>query len=538
MAIMWPRVLPQWVLQDPRRSAECKVFYALQQALDNSWSVYYSRPWWGLSSTGGEIDGEADFVVAHPDRGLLFIEVKGGLVSHDPTTSKWTSKDRIGVVHGIKDPVQQAMKSKHELHKRFKSASGWPRHRVRLRHGVILPDSDPRGSDSVGGYEQELFCFSTDFRDRCGNWVADRLAPHVEAGRDAEQGPGISAISIIDSIIAAPARLVVPLHRELESDTFQQDSLLTGAQMQAIVFIDAFPRVVVEGGAGTGKTLIACELAARYAKAGKRTLLACLSNALAACLRGRLEGIKSVVILTLPELRVATAGASAEKFDAVLIDEGQDVDWADWSLVESRIGSNGLLRVFFDSNQAVYRARADLETRLGATAVPLRLNLRNTNRIAAVTEPLYRGPLIVCAGSDGRPCVHLEVSSADAPRHVALTVEELISGQGMRAGDVAVLVPDSKAAADIASRLSAARLKATDAVTLAPGAVVVETIAAFKGLECLAIVVLADRICANSNELSYVAVSRARALLVVVGPVSRTKLGDALLAGNCELVSG
>jgi len=525
------------VLQDPRRSAECKVYYRLEQALDDSWSVYYSRPWWGISPTGGEIDGEADFVVVQPEKGILFLEVKGGLVGHDPKTSKWTSKDRNGVVHGIKDPVQQAMKSKHELPKKFRAAAAWPDHRVRLRHGVILPDSDPMGSDRVGGYEQALFCFSTDLRDRCGEWVTGRLASHANDDRDIESGPGKEAIAVIDEIIAAPARLVVPLHRELEADVAQQDSLLTGAQMQAVVFINSFHRVVVEGGAGTGKTVIACELAARYAAAGRATLLCCLSEALAAALKRRIEARPNLTITTLAEMRSAASASKLSRFDAVIIDEGQDVDWADWDIVENCLAPRGLLRVFFDSNQAVYRARDDLETRLQATAVPLRLNLRNTNRIAAVTEPLYRGPLIVCAGADGRAPVLLETTVAEAPMRVLAAIDELINGQSLRPGDIAVLVPDGKAAVDIKSRLLASRLKATDAVTHSPGAVVVETIARFKGLEALAIIVLADRLCGDNRELSYVAVSRARALLVVVGPISGTKLGEALVTGGCELVS-
>jgi ATP-dependent exoDNAse (exonuclease V) alpha subunit len=49
---------------------------------------------------------------------------------------------------------------------------------------------------------------------------------------------------------------------------------------------------------------------------------------------------------------------------------------------------------------------------------------------------------------------------------------------------------------------------------------------------------LADRLCANNGELSYVAVSRARALLVVVGPVTGTKLGEALRTGRCEVAVG
>jgi len=75
-------------------------------------------------------------------------------------------------------------------------------------------------------------------------------------------------------------------------------------------------------------------------------------------------------------------------------------------------------------------------------------------------------------------------------------------------------------------------------MTRAPGSAIVETIARFKGLEATTVVVLADRLCANNGELSYVAVSRARALLVVVGPVTGTKLGEALRTGRCEVAVG
>ncbi len=537
MAVMWPRVLPSWVLQDPRRSAECRVYEKLAQELDNSWSVYYSRPWWGISPTGGEIDGEADFVVAHPEQGVLFLEVKGGLVRFEPKTSIWTSTDRLKVTHKIKDPVQQAVKSKHELLKKFQARPSWPRHRVRLRHGVILPDSEPVDGDLIGGFEQELFCFATELRDRCGQWINRRLATHAEVRHDNESGPGRAGVSAIDQVIAAPARLTVPLHRELEADVAQQDMLLTGAQMQAVVFIDGYPRVVVEGGAGTGKTIIACELAVRYSRAGRSTLLCCLSEALAASLRQRVGLRPGLEVRTLAELRATAGSGGSAPFDAVIVDEGQDVDWADWDMVERCISSGGLLRVLFDSNQAIYRARADLETRLQARGIALALNLRNTQRVAAVTELLYRGPLIQCAGSEGRPAVLLEGTPEQSRERVVSTVTELIRGNSaLLPADIAVLVPDERTATDIRSRLLTARVKASDAVTRAPGSVVVETISRFKGLEAVTVVVLADRICANSVELSYVGVSRARALLVVVGPVTGTQLGKALIAGQCELV--
>jgi len=531
MAIMWPRSLPRWVTQDPRRSAECKVYSQLAQSLDDAWSVYYSRPWWGVSPTGGEIDGEADFVVAHPEWGVLFLEVKGGLVAHDPKTGKWTSKDRNGVSHGIKDPMGQAMKSKHELHKKFRVDSLWPARRVRIRHGVVLPDCNPTGVHLVGGYEQELFCFATDLKGGLVEWLTSRLRSHSKGPSDQEVGPGVAGISVIDRTIAAPARLAVPLHRELEADMAQQDILLTGAQMQAIVFIDTLERAVVEGGAGTGKTVIASELVAKYAGNGKRTLLCCLSEPLAGALRKRLGKRPRLDVMTLSDLRAASGEA---RYDAVVVDEGQDVEWSDWDLLEGRVDDGGWLRVLFDSNQAVYRARDDLETRLQARSVPLRLNLRNSLRIAEVTEPLYRGPLITCFGAEGKQPVLIECSAADSISQAAASVRELVRGQGLPCSDVAVLVPDNRSAEKITSGLKALGLRVTDAMAHTSGAVVVETIARFKGLEAMAVVVLTDRLCANNAELSYVGVSRGRALLVVVGPTLGTKLGQAL-DGRCDV---
>jgi len=538
MAVMWPRKLPEWVVQDPRRAAERAVYERLDLVLGDEWSVYYSRPWWGLNKTGGEIDGEADFIVGHADRGVLFLEVKGGLVGHDPLTSKWTSRDRLGVRHNIKDPMQQAVKSKHELLKKFQAARGWPSQRVRLRHGVILPDSDPEGNERVGGYEQELFCFSTGLRDRLRTWVVQRLASHDADARDREVGPGSAGIATIDSTIAAPARLKVPLYRQLEGDVAQQDTLLTGAQLQAVVFIDAFPRVVVEGGAGTGKTIVACELAVRYAESTRSVLLCCLSEALVASLMRRIGEHPNVAVMTVSELRSTVGRGAPKHFDAVIVDEGQDVDWPDWDLVERCLSPGGLLRVLFDSNQAVYRARADLETRLQAKGVPLHLNLRNTRRIASVTEPLYQGPLIHCSGAEGQLPLLLETEASATPERVLATVSELVKGLSFAQADLAVLVADDQAASDIRSRLVAAKLSATDAIARTPGAVMVDTISRFKGLESLVVIVAADRLTANNLELSYVAVSRARALLVVIGPVAGTRLGTAMLTGGCEQMGG
>ena len=266
MARMWPVEIPTWVLQDRRRSSESKVFDALKRSLDDSWTVYYSRPWYGLSITGGEIEGEADFILAHPDRGILFLEVKGGLISYDPTQSKWHSVDRHGIKHKIKDPVEQAKKCRYEFARKLQKQKGWPENHVNYKYGVIFPDAaDPaKEINSIGGHDKNLFCFAKSFNTNLESWLISRLESH---GRNNENvGPGRQGLAIIDSLIAQPVKLKVTLNTDIRGDLEAMDRLLTGAQLQVIHSIRNLSRAVISGGAGTGKTLVAIEIAKMLAE--------------------------------------------------------------------------------------------------------------------------------------------------------------------------------------------------------------------------------------------------------------------------------
>ena len=80
MAKMFPQQLPKDVLDDKRRSSEVQVYNALSEQLDDNYHVFYSSPWLGTNTDGSEIDGEADFLIAHAEKGILSVEVKGGVV--------------------------------------------------------------------------------------------------------------------------------------------------------------------------------------------------------------------------------------------------------------------------------------------------------------------------------------------------------------------------------------------------------------------------------------------------------------------------
>ena len=138
MARLFPRTIPERVLRDERRAAECAVYEALS-GLTDEFTVYYSRPWMGLNPDGGEKEGEADFVVAHPDLGFLVIEVKGGRIRRDAEEDEWFSTDRYGITRRIKDPVRQANDSKHAFLKKLKSRREMVGRRVGMFHAVVLP---------------------------------------------------------------------------------------------------------------------------------------------------------------------------------------------------------------------------------------------------------------------------------------------------------------------------------------------------------------------------------------------------------------
>ena len=79
--------------------------------MTSSWSSI--RVAWHANSR--KPDGEADFLIGHPDLGFLVVEVKGGAIDFDASTARWTSRDRHGETFPIKDPFTQALDAKHEL---------------------------------------------------------------------------------------------------------------------------------------------------------------------------------------------------------------------------------------------------------------------------------------------------------------------------------------------------------------------------------------------------------------------------------------
>ena len=135
------RMFPAHFDTSTNSPAERRLYEALARQLDDEWVVLHHVMWIGDDEFGRPRDGEADFVVAHPYKGVLVLEVKGGRIRFDETTSHFISKNRDGTEYDIRDPFEQAMKSKKTLLEKMRSVSGWPGRRVLFGHAVALPDA-------------------------------------------------------------------------------------------------------------------------------------------------------------------------------------------------------------------------------------------------------------------------------------------------------------------------------------------------------------------------------------------------------------
>lgn len=228
MATMWPRLLPAAIRADSRRAAEIRVYDALAAQLGSGWTVFYSRPWLGETSTGAEIDGESDFIAAHPSHGVLFIEVKGGAITYDPAEERWTSTDRYGIRHRIKNPVKQSADSKHILLQKAQAERGWPRGFFRFRHGVILPDVAAVPQNMGPDKPRELFATRQDL-DQLSAWVVQRLS----GGNEDPLGP--HGMRVLEHLLARPIQLHSPLAYSSEDDDAAIENLTPSSSISSML---------------------------------------------------------------------------------------------------------------------------------------------------------------------------------------------------------------------------------------------------------------------------------------------------------------
>jgi hypothetical protein len=551
-------------LRSWRARSEAEVYRAML-SLPDEITVLHGLSTLELGPNGVPRDGEADFVVLDPNRGLLVVEAKGGDVSWDGHAGKWS--------RGIRDPFEQGMDRKYDLKRYLIGAAqkeGLKLGSMRLCHAVLFTDVDdvaavrrPNAPPAIVGARPDL--------SRIGEWIASVYGywAGLEPMPNPLGEPGV-VVKLLCASFSVQPHIGLKTQRDAEIQAYWTDM-----QWQALRGFRQSRKVAVAGPAGTGKTLLAVRRAQELAADGKKTLLLCYNSPLGASLkRENLAFIESgaaspesLHTYTFPQFCkwwIAEASARAKRdflaeiavefpgastydvhlplaladalgsadpgFDAIIIDEGQDLCAEYWRSIDV-MSRKATLVVFYDPNQDL-RRKTSIVPNLPEPYC-LQRNCRNTDLIHDLAYRHYRGPEVDPLGVPGSPLMKWTESSLERQAHrIAAEIRKLIVGK-VPAGEIAVLVLDStqKLAAYEALKREAQRAniplaKETHGQTRW---VILDTVARFKGLEAGTVVLwLNGPVDAEEHrEFLYVGLSRARFILALAGD-----------ARDCDILCG
>lgn len=472
--------------------------------------------------------GEIDFlIVGRP--GLYVLEVKGGTVSCK--NGVWSSTDRYGVTHTLREsPFRQAQGALHGLMEKIRESlpeSLW--FKFTTGYGVIWPGVD----FDVGGFEWDK-AMAADAR-ACRNlerWL-NGLFAYWRAKDFKDRTPTDADIDRLRDFLRPDFETAIPLHVQIDAIE-RRAAELTEDQMRLVDIAEVNDRVLCSGGAGTGKTFLALELARRWAGAGLKVLVACRSPWLRHWLETRFA-IPGVAVSLADSVRRAARRFGIDHFDALVVDEGQDLlDLETLDRLDAVLAgglSGGRWCFFHDiNNQSGLLVPADpdalaLLRSYNAFSVPLRTNCRNTRQILdRVQSDLGADMGVVGTGNGPEVRIRQASSREEAVQALADEIEYLVDRGGLHPGSLTILSPlpyNDSVAAQLPRRL-ASRIRGLDEYAVRefpPAAVSFAEIANFKGLENEAVIVVDlswGSWAPESIAAAYVAMSRPRAVLTLI----------------------
>jgi hypothetical protein len=543
MARMYPPVLSPTVAS----SAEERLFQEFRSQLPADWIVMHGVTWLKRRRTK-DFHGEADFVIIHPRRGILVLEVKGGRIAGEWSADSWTSTDRHGDVHQIKNPVRQVKGAMFDLREKVQEAPATRPFTYPVACGVAFPDVLADTQEFGIDWQRDLVIDSSDLPHLVT--AVERMfspAPLPEPlGKDAidalvkllQPTVALTRLGLVAEMRAGEQRIV-------ELSTFQS---------YALAMLRQHRRALINGCAGSGKTMLAIEKSIQLAEEGFSVLLTCFNKPLAGWMQQVIDRQPSAVrerirIGNYHDLAVKLCEEAGRpttvqvdrsywddilpdhlsdatpfletRFDAIVVDEGQDIRDNWWITLEALLADldDGLLFIFQDPHQAIYRRNMDLPI----TAPPLDLphNYRTTVSIHERMLAFYPGtPVPVAIGPRGRPVETIPTADGDTVRVLRQALARLIGEEGLDPGQVVVLTPSSRNRSELVDGMELGNLTLTWDPPRGSNQVRVSSIHAFKGLES-DVVILAEtsRLASmpGRQQLLYVAFSRAKHHLVVLG---------------------
>ncbi len=546
-----PHLYPKTFPQEYKSSGERKVFEYFKKNAPDDWYILHS---FRIPEHKVVVFGEADFVVIAPKIGIVVLEVKSGGVGFDGTNWQFRNRDRK-ITTKTRGPFEQAYEGMFELERIITDRLGdcFGRTHVQYNYGVIFTDEDSFPAESMTEdnswrllqrSEKNDYCEFIRYLSRQNKnsiiKLGKRLPPEIE----------LKDVETIANCLRPTVECVVPLKSYIEASEKDIFSL-TEEQIACLDDIEENPRVVVMGGAGTGKTLLAIEDAKIATLQGKKVGIFCFNKQLASFIRLNISGENVEVYsfhafmkrlckdLTgnekiddtgkyfneiLPEYALLALSERPKKFDKLIVDEFQDLCTETYLKVfnELLVGglSDGAFTFYGDfARQAIYLNEPKLSILDSYTFYfkkKLTINCRNTLsigkeliNITGYSDKSYRLKV------EGEPVDYITYDGREDQGKKLLSTISLLRKKGIKSGSVLILSPCKREDSVVGFIDSDSNIIGNYGVDPTMYHALFSTIQAYKGLES-EVVILVDIENYYKQNLMYIGISRARSKLYIL----------------------
>jgi hypothetical protein len=488
-------------------------------------------------------DYEIDFIVIKPNEGILLIEVKGGKIEYDGIERQWYQNGK----QMAKAPTVQVISCVSSLLKRYpvlakKVPVGWavcfPQ--CEIINEKELPTDLSRSSIID---QKDLLKLPEKLREIINDTKIE--FSHKEGLKDYEYRRlkqqllrGLGLVQRLSTRIKLDERIYIKL---------------TNEQMK--IFRQAMDnkRLVVNGVAGSGKTIIAKELAKELLDKDNNVLFLCFNRTLATNIRQEFRqqypnthNIEASTFhhfarrqiddedwfsgnkkkedfweLLVPAKLESVSKGQLKLYDAIIVDEGQDFREFWYDLLERHFKPDGQFFVFLDANQDIFNHYTQLPDQQNFVKFKLSRNCRNPQKVlqyltentALPFECFEETPIGNCKTRKYK-------NNTEQVRLIRDDIIQLIEQDGLSPHQIIILIHSDKASSCLADvkKIKKYKLKSVyRPQDVNDNDVMYGTIEIFKGLES-DVVLLTDMHLINDSEYKkrlYVEASRAKHSLYI-----------------------
>lgn len=478
-------------------------------------------------------EGETDFIIFNQSKGLLCLEAKAGAVKYEGGCWKYAS----GIIMKHGGPYNQAAGNKWDL---LNVVQNSPlreiAYRCKFLHAVWFPSIS---NDDLRGIK---FPKEADRSITLTMEALEDPEPYIRALFDIELENHIKTDLSDQDVRRIIREIICPEFNIFPSKSFDNDlkkivfHRLLKEQAGLLNYLVEQKSAVINGAAGTGKTMIAVEKATRHASNGERVLFLCYNVMLRDYLDSEYHH-EMIDYMTLDKFACKVAKTEKPNYQAasdtvldmylcgtfpymhVIVDEGQDfgrdeIEEADLlQTIHDAVIDNdevdGTFYVFYDRLQLIQSTSIPKFISEADCKLTLYKNCRNTENIAITSlKPISdRSPKLYDGSIKGVPAkIHFRETQREAIERIGNIIEEL-ENDGIT--DVTILTCKSESN----SVLKDVSLNGTFKKK------VFTTCRKFKGLEADAIILVdVDETSFGSEAVQrfYVGASRARLRLEIV----------------------